>query len=247
MIEETRTKESEKRFKSIEAVFEDRLGIPFPEKPEDLPLEILLKPNVFGGLIEAVLAQETEDKFSEDGLAKERSQFLGILNMDGTLRDTKVFLGLPIRTKDALAELKRWFQPLFGQKIKPLVYWHTHTEKADSPFPTESDVAQRLGEDRKCSIYLHASPTEITAIVQTKKAYPKSIPVSTMQKGFNFYDQVVKIYNSSDTQPKLDALAKFLEEQGYAIYTWKKPNQVKTVKDGVDSGCFLSGIKMDKI
>lgn len=238
----------EKKFHSIEQVFEELLGIPFPEIPQDMPNEILITKIIYSGLIDAILAQETEDKLSKDGLAKERSQFVGILDiLTGEIKNTKIFLGLPMRTKDGLAELKRWFHPLFGQGIKPLAYWHTHTEKADSPFPTESDIAQRLGEDRKCIIYLHGSPTEISAIIQTKKAYPKRIPLSTIKKGFDLYDRIIKIYNSVQTPPELEKLAQFLEEQGYVFYRWEKHAEVHTVKDGVESGSFLSGVRMSKI
>lgn len=246
MHEETRLEQNIEKFRSIEEAFEEKLGIPFPEKPEDLPSEILLKPSVFGGLIEAVLAQETEDKLYGDGSARERSQFVGNLSRDGSLKDTSVLIGSKKLANDALEEIKKWLRPLIGLTSKPLTFWHTHTAE-QTALPNEGDVAIRIGEDRKCIIYLHASPSEITAIIQTRKAYPRFLPFSTVQKGVAALGKIEKLYNSYNREAKFEILTEFLEEHGYALYTWKKPNQVSTVKEGVDAGCFISGIKMQKV
>lgn len=236
-----------KKYLTIEEAFEAMLGIAFPEEPVDLPNEIVLDKKLFGGLLEAILKQELDDPKLKDGSARERSQFVGFLTKKGVLENSKVITGSETRTGDAMAELMRWFRPILGHKSKPLTYWHTHTHKADSPILTESDIAQRLGEDRKCVIYLHASPTEITAIFQTKKAIPKRMPISTAKKGFSFYDELKKFYDSSSNNPRLSDLATFLEKQGYTLYMWRKPNNIRSVREGIENGEFTEGIKLNKI
>lgn len=235
-------------FSSIEHVFEHILGIPFPEKPEDLPNEMTLGPEIYGGLLKAILAQKFEDPHtSPNGKPRERSQIVGILKRDGTVENTDVSEKFSRRSLGVVHELKRFFGPVLWKDVKPLVFWHTHTLAADTPTVTESDVSELLGEDRKCVIYLQASPTEITAIFQTRAAYPKRIPFSTMNKGFGIYDELSKFYDSSSPVRDLTGLALFLEKHGYVLYMWKKPEGITDVIQAIDRGIFLEGIKLNRI
>ncbi len=232
------------RFPSIEHVFKSRLGIPFPESPKDMPNEIILGSKVYGGLLDAIVTQENVDPPYKGGTARERSQFVGILKQDGSLVDSKVYVGTSMSTADSLAEIQRWFGPLFGRKVKPLTYWHTHQAPS---LLTESDIAQRLGEDRKCLIYLHASSTDITSIVQTRAGFPHRIPISTAKKGFSIYDKLKEFYHSADANPQISDLSQFLEKYGHVLYMWKKPEGIHTVIEGIEAGEFMKGIKLNRI
>lgn len=248
-------------FKNYYEAYKHLTGHTFPESPKDMPNEITLPNKAIGNIFEALQDQENVDhRYSEGGIPRERSQAVGLLDRDGTLKNSKVILGDAHTTGigDAIAQIGMWFRPVVGHEAKPVTWWHIHSKRQTNiwkgyvyhiagGFWSTGDAAQRVGEDKKSGIYLLGAPDGIRAVVQTKEAERKGLVLSTWAKISSEYDKIYKVYDSGHYQPDESALADYFESKGYVLYGWKKNDPKDTVLEAYDRGEFVNGIRLNRI
>lgn len=249
------------RYKDFYEAYKNLTGHEFPNSPKDMPNEIDLPNTAIGNIFEALSDMEnTDHRYSQGGITRERSQAIGLFNRDGSLHNDKVIIGDHQSTGvgDVMSQIGRWFRPLAGHDSKPVTWWHIHSQRKTNVwkgyvyhiaggFLSTADAAQRIGEDRKAAIYLLGAPDGIRAVFQTKEAVRKRIPLSTWAIISKEYDEIYKRYDSGHLVPDESALSEYFESKGYVLYGWKKKEPEDTVLKAYDRGEFMNGIHLNRI